>query len=124
MKSIIGLIVLFLISCQAKREPISIEYNLKSEQLDKSITNQDSSFMLQVNISENFVKIIPPKNSEFELPDSSTRPEPFKYGDFNADGREDILVYMGSCGTGGCMYCLFLNQSDLTTITNWRILTI
>ncbi len=112
MKSIVVLISLFLISCQAKQEPKSFECNLKSEQLDKSITNQDSLFMLQVKISENFVRIIPPKNSEFELPDSSIKTEPFKYGDFNADGKEDILVYLGACGTGGCMYGLFLNQYD------------
>jgi hypothetical protein len=112
MKSIVGLILLFLISCQPKQEPKSIDGNLKYEQLDKSITNQDSLFILQVKISENFVRIIPPKDSDFELPDSTVKTEPFKNGDFNADGKEDILVYMGACGTGGCMYGLFLNQYD------------
>ncbi|MBX7243842.1 MAG: hypothetical protein K1X92_19025 [Bacteroidia bacterium] len=113
MKSIIGLILLlFLISCRAKQEPKSAEVNLKSVQLDKTITNQDSLFILQVNLSENFVRIIPPEISYFELPDNSVKTEPFRYGDFNADGREDILVYMGACGTGGCMYGLFLNQYD------------
>jgi hypothetical protein len=112
MKSIIGLILLFQISCLPKQEPKSIDKKQKPEQLDKIINNQDSLFILQVKISENFVRIIPPKNSDFELPDSSAKTEPFKNGDFNADGKEDILVYMGACGTGGCMYGLFLNQYD------------
>lgn len=37
--------------------------------------------------------------------------EPYKNGDFNADGKEDIMVYLGACGTGGCMYPIFLNQN-------------
>ena len=112
MKNIVGLILLFLISCQNKQETKSIVDNLNSELLDKSINNQDSLFILKVKISENFVRIIPPKNSDFELPDSSAKTEPFKFGDFNADGKGDILVYLGACGTGGCMYGLFLNQYD------------
>jgi hypothetical protein len=112
MKSIVGLILLFLFSCYAKQEPKSIEDKVKPEQLDKSITNQDSLFILKVKISENFVRIIPPENSNFELPDSSAKTEPFKNGDFNADGKKDIMVYLGACGTSGCMYGLFLNQYD------------
>lgn len=112
MKNIIGLILLFLISCQVKQEPHSIVYNSRPEQLHKSITNQDGLFLLQVNSKENFVSITPPENSDFELPDSSAKIEPFKYGDFNADGRGDILVYLAACGTGGCVYGLFLNQYE------------
>ncbi|RYY30858.1 MAG: hypothetical protein EOP46_21195, partial [Sphingobacteriaceae bacterium] len=67
-------------------------------------------FTLIKKKSENVVRIIPPKNSKFELPDSLAKTETAKYGDFNADGKKDVLVYLGACGTGGCMYGLFLNQ--------------
>ncbi len=69
-------------------------------------------FILNEESSENFVRIIPPKNSDFEFPDSSAKAEPYKNGDFNADGKEDILVCVGTCGTGACLCSLFLNQYD------------
>ena len=49
---------------------------------------------------------------DFSLPDESSKTEPYKIADFNGDKKEDILVYMGACGTGGCVYGLFLNQFD------------
>jgi len=110
MKSTIGFILLVLISCQTKQKNITDQSSFL--QIDKSINNKDSLFILNENISENFVRIIPPENSDFEFPDSSAKTEPYKNGDFNADGKEDILVYLGACGTGGCMYGLFLNQYD------------
>jgi hypothetical protein len=55
---------------------------------------------------------VAPNHANFELPDSSEKIEPYKIGDFNSDNKEDILVYLGACGTGGCMYALFLNQFD------------
>ena len=112
MKSTIGLILFILISCQTKQEQKDITGKSSSVQIDKLINNKDSLFMLNEVISENFVRIIPPKNSDFDFPDSSAKTEPYKNGDFNADGKEDILVYLGACGTGGCMYGLFLNQYD------------
>ncbi len=75
-------------------------------------SNKDSLFKLNEIASENYVRIIPPKDSEFKFPDSTAKTEPYKNGDFNADGKEDLLVYLGACGTGGCMYGLFLNQYD------------
>jgi hypothetical protein len=110
---IIVLILFLLISCQTKQERKPNANESKSNQVDdKSITNHDSLFMLKVENSENLIRIIPPKNSDFELPDSSAATKSFKNGDFNADEKEDILIYMGACGTGGCMYGLFLNQYD------------
>ncbi|MFV0541531.1 MAG: hypothetical protein ACK5MZ_09900 [Aestuariibaculum sp.] len=105
MKIVVGLLLIFLSSCQQKQESKNFDNNSKSIQ-------SDNLFILKVNISENLIKIIPPKNSNFELLDNSTKIEPFKYGDFNADGKEDILVFLGACGTGGCIYALFLNQYD------------
>jgi hypothetical protein len=94
MNSIAVVMILFLISCQTRHDPISIDKKSQPKQLGKSFTNKDSLFRLQIQRSENSVKIIPPIHSEFELPDSSIKTEPFKYGDFNADGTEDILTYM------------------------------
>ncbi|MBX3164145.1 MAG: hypothetical protein KF900_06655 [Bacteroidetes bacterium] len=110
MKSIAGLILMFSISCQGKQEPETVASNLNSAQLDKLIKNQDSLFILDYNVNENFVRIIAPETSDFKFPDTSYTPEPFKIGDFNADSKEDIMVNLGGCGTGGCVYGLFLNQ--------------
>lgn len=112
MKNTIGFILLILISCQTTQEKKDITKESSFSQTDKSINNKGSLFLLNEKISENFIQIIPPKNSDFEFPDSSAKTEPYKKGDFNADGKEDILVYLGACGTGGCMYGLFLNQYD------------
>lgn len=120
MKQIIlvfNLTLLTLTSCNNKQaetkqlEIVTID-NTATEFLttDSLKNDNDSLFILREIISENFVRVIPPKNYDFEFPDSSAKTEPFKYGDFNADGKEDILVYFGACGTGGCMYGLFLNQ--------------
>ncbi len=115
MKNAIGFILVLLISCQIKQEKKETKNKVEFEQIEKSeksINNEDSLFVLNEKISENFVRIIPPKNSGFEFPDSSAKTEPYKNGDFNADGKEDILVYLGACGTGGCVYGLFLNQYE------------
>lgn len=109
MKNVIGFILIVLVSCQTKQKQTK---ESSFSQTEKSINNTDSLFILNEKISENFVRIIPPKNSDFELPDSPANTKPYKIGDFNADGKEDILVYLGACGTGGCMYGLFLNQYD------------
>ncbi len=112
MKSTIGFILLILISCKTKQERKNTTDKLSLTQSNKAINNIDSLFVINEKISEHFVRIIPPKNSGFQFPDSSAKIEPYKNADFNADGKEDILVYLGACGTGGCMYGLFLNQND------------
>ncbi len=110
MKSIIVFILIFfLFLFQRNKEDKVVEEDISSKQ-NKSITKQDSLFKLEIKLNENFVKISPPENSDFELPDSFATIEPYKIGDFNADNKEDVLVYLGACGTGGCMYGLFLNQ--------------
>ncbi|WP_316736188.1 hypothetical protein [Pedobacter aquatilis] len=78
----------------------------------KTKTQQANLFSLREIKSENIIKIIPPKNSNFKLPDSSAKIQSIKRSDFNADGKIDLLVYLGACGTGGCMYGLFLNQHN------------
>ncbi len=115
MKNITKFILLFILySCQETKENKIEMTNLekpenKREQLEE---NNNGLFKLTIKDEENYIKIIPPQNSKFELPDSSAKKEPYKFGDFNADEKQDVLVYLGACGTGGCMYGLFLNQYD------------
>ena len=78
----------------------------------KEETTNDQLFKLDLILSENFVKITVPEETDFTFPDSAAKKEPYKIEDFNADGKEDIMVYLGACGTGGCIYGLFLNQYD------------
>jgi len=113
MKNITTLIFLCLISCQSKTEKAkAVANHLKTKKIEQSKSDGNELFRLQEKAGENFVKIIPPKNSDFEFPDDEAKLEPYKHSDFNADGKQDILVYLGACGTGGCIYGLFLNQSD------------
>lgn len=111
MKNIIGLIFLFILSCQSKQEKSQTTANhSKNLEIEQFNNNNNNLFTLEERISEDFIKIIPPRNSDFEFPDDEAKSEPYKHGDFNSDGKEDILVYLGACGTGGCMYGLFLHQ--------------
>lgn len=110
MKNIIILLLLIIISLKSEQASTAVAKKLNTKQPDQSINKQAGLFTLIKNKSENVVRIIPPKNSKFELPDSLAKTEISKYGDFNADGKKDVLVYLGACGTGGCMYGLFLSQ--------------
>ena len=109
MKNIIIFLLLIIISLKSEQASTAVAKRLNPE-LDQSINKQSGLFTLIKKKSENVVRIIPPKNSKFELPDSLAKTEATKYGDFNTDGKKDVLVYLGACGTGGCMYGLFLNQ--------------
>lgn len=73
--------------------------------------NRNNLFKLEINTKDNFVKIIPPKNSDFQFPESDSKSDLLKIVDFNADGKKDVLVNLGACGTGGCMVGLFLKQN-------------
>lgn len=81
------------------------------QQRSKSVQNQNNLFKVEINIKDNSVKIIPPKNTDFEFPDEASKTRLIKKMDFNADGKKDIMVNLGACGTGGCMVGLFLNQN-------------
>lgn len=115
MKNIIKFtLLLILFSCQEIREnKIEATKHEKSEnRQQKREENFDGLFKLDIKDEENFIRIVAPKNSNFTLPDSTAKTEPYKFGDFNADKKQDVLVYLGACGTGGCMYGLFLNQFE------------
>jgi hypothetical protein len=112
MKSILVFLLFFMISCFSRKEfkVFQENYSLKKEK--KSTLIQDSLFTIGLKVPENFIKILPPKNSTFELPDSSAQIQLVKNVDFNTDGKKDLMVNFGACGKGACMYGLFLNQYD------------
>ncbi|ADV51296.1 hypothetical protein Celal_4053 [Cellulophaga algicola DSM 14237] len=105
--SVICCFLLVLASCQtSKKESKPVVENLPVVQLP------DSLFRLDIINNENFVRITIPEGIDFELPDSFAKTEPEKYADFNGDNKLDLMVHLGACGTGGCMYGIFLNQYD------------
>ncbi|AIZ43043.1 hypothetical protein [Cellulophaga baltica] len=105
--SIICCLLLVLASCQtSKKEPKAMAETLPVVHIP------DSLFRLDIIDNENFVRITIPEGIDFELPDSFAKTEPEKYADFNGDNKPDLMVYLGACGTGGCMYGIFLNQYD------------
>lgn len=109
----IKLALLFtLLSCQTQQATRKAATNDVKSDIPQQVKSEthDGLFKLDINLHENVVLLTPPENSDFELPDSFAKTEPYKSGDFNADGKKDMLVYLGACGTGGCMYGLFLNQ--------------
>lgn len=101
-----------MISCFSKKEFKVFQENYSLKKEEKSTLIQDSLFTIGLKVPENFIKILPPKNSTFELPDSSAQIQLVKNVDFNTDGKKDLMVNFGACGKGACMYGLFLNQYD------------
>lgn len=81
-------------------------HDAKKETIDNTL------YKLDIIDSENFVRITIPEGADFSFPDEAAKKEPYEHEDFNSDGKADVLVYLGACGTGGCMYGLFLNQHD------------
>ncbi len=112
MKSILVVLLFFMITCFSRQASKVFSDNYYLKKAKKSTLIQDSLFTIDFKVRENFVKIIPPKNSTFELPDSSVQIQLVKNVDFNTDGKKDLLVNFGACGKGACMYGLFLNQYD------------
>lgn len=60
------------------------------------------------------IEIFPLNHTEFELPDSSWEISVFQIMDFNADQKSDLMLNMGACGTGGCIYNIFLQAEENT----------
>lgn len=111
MKIILIIIAVALGSCHSKKQ---LDQNSKVEiiPLHKILSPKEKLFTLENNISENYILITPPANSDFKFPEPAFNCEPYKFADFNADSKEDVLINLGACGTGGCMYGLFLKQYD------------
>lgn len=108
MKSIFALSLFFIFAYNS----YSIKGIVADQNLEKRQISNDSLFQLDFLEAGNVVQINSPKHSDFYLPNDDTELKPFKLADFNNDGKEDILINLGECGTGGCMFGLFLNQFD------------
>ena len=111
MKTTLILAFLYLISAEGRKNTKTcMEYLFSIEDV-KAVEKPDSLFTLDLIEKGNSVRILGPKGSDFSLPEGGDTVSIYKKGDFNADGKKDIMVSLGACGTGGCMYALFLNQS-------------
>ncbi|MFO7868141.1 MAG: hypothetical protein R6U95_02450 [Bacteroidales bacterium] len=77
--------------------------------LAQNVVDDSVLFVLDLNVEDKSVKITPLTESDFWFLDSTvTRIVEIK--DFNADNKEDALIYLGACGSGGCMYGVFFKQ--------------
>lgn len=112
MKNITTIIILLLIACQIRAERIDNTNYINSVGNDILTKNKDTLYVLENTNDENLLLITVPVNSKLELPDSSGKVELVKSGDFNADKKNDKMVNLGACGTGGCMTGVFLNHHD------------
>lgn len=110
IKCILPLIVYLLFSF-LKKETTSIGLYSNVNILTKQFVNSDSLFKVNLSNKESLVEIIPLQNSSFSLPDSTVTLVVFEKLDFNADGKKDLLINLGACGTGGCMFGLFLKHT-------------
>lgn len=110
MKTIPLLALLLLIFTKVLQNDEKSTGNLFLQEDVKAKEEPDSLFTLDLEEEENSVRIQSPKGSDFTLPEGGDTAVISKKGDFNADGKPDIMVYLGACGTGGCMYALFLKQ--------------
>jgi beta-galactosidase/beta-glucuronidase len=79
---------------------------------EKEQENPDSIFQLDISGAENIVLITNPKSSNFSVPDEDEENYVEEFKDFNGDGLEDVMVYLGACGTGGCMHAIFIKQYE------------
>lgn len=73
------------------------------------INKANDYFIVDTKIKGICLKIILPEKFDFSFLDYYSEIKLFKFADFNSDKRKDILVNVGACGTGGCMYALFIN---------------
>jgi hypothetical protein len=114
MANFLAFFFLIFILMQSKKNIIFYKEHLESRQLTSSVlkVDRDSLFVLKKKGKEDVYQIFPPENSNFSLPDSNITIQVFKYGDFNADGKEDIIIDLGACGTGACVFGLFLKQYE------------
>ena len=85
---------------------------MASAQQSSKGQNKESLFKLNIIKGKNNVVITPPRSSDFTFPEDASKADLIKSMDFNADGKKDVLINFGACGTGGCMLGLFLNKSN------------
>ncbi len=75
---------------------------------------QDILYTLKITSNKSNEKyvtsITPPKGSDFELLDRAFPLQVMASKDFNADKKQDVMLNLGGCGSGGCVYAIFLKQ--------------
>ena len=95
---------------QAIQESIdSLELLIEEEREGE---HPDSLFAITFIGHEKQIELKPPKYSSFSFPDGEENIAVEHFKDFNGDGETDVMVYLGACGTGGCVYAVFINQYD------------
>lgn len=118
MKRLLGIILLVVFSCQSNNETRTEHTHLKSNLNQKQTICQDSLFLVRLNLDDHFVQIFPPKISKNVVPaeypnqdQEWVRIDEFEADrDFNGDQKTDVIVCFGGCGSGGCMYGVFIKQ--------------
>jgi hypothetical protein len=118
MERLLGILLLFLFSCQSNNETKTVHKSITSKHDSKKPISQDSLFKLQLNFDENFVQIFPPKISKNVVPAEYPNQDQewiriyeFEANrDFNGDQKNDVIVCFGGCGSGGCLYGVFIKQ--------------
>lgn len=85
---------------------------MTSAQQSSKSQSKESLFKINLIKGKTTVSITPPKNSDFTFPEDASKADLIEEMDFNADGKKDVLINFGACGTGGCMLGLFLNKNS------------
>ena len=117
MERLLGILLLFLFSCQSNNETKTDHKSITSKHDSKKAISQDSLFKLQLNL-DYFVQIFPPKISKNVVPaeypnqdQEWIRIDEFEADrDFNGDQKNDVIVCFGGCGSGGCLYGVFIKE--------------
>ena len=116
MTRLLSILLLILFSCRSNNETKTDHTHLKSKDEHKKPIYQDSLFLLELNLTNGFVQIFPPKISKNVVPSEYPNQEWFRSTefeadrDFNGDQKTDVIVSFGGCGSGGCQYGVFIKQ--------------
>lgn len=111
MKKLISRTFLIII-CTLNISLDIVGQNHNTSELNPSNSDVDCNFILE-NSLEVGIKIIREiDTSDILSSNYGSVVEEFNIDDYNSDGKKDQILNMGECGTGGCMYAIFLNQKD------------
>jgi hypothetical protein len=91
--------------------------NEKKISLEKQQSNlhHTNLFVIDINKEKRIVSMEANNQLDFSLPEGGDRPLSsynVMYEDLNADNKVDMIINLGACGTGGCMYGIFLNYHN------------
>ena len=99
------LLILFLLSaCQADIGNSAAETFKKRQSMYYEIHAAD--------VSATRVNIKSPQGAKYIFPEGGNERLVYWRKDMNSDGKLDLLVDLGACGTGGCLYGVFLKVQE------------